>query len=308
MTPRLTIGITTRNRAGSLNACLRSLDLLAPLAPEILVFDDGSSPPAADQIDGGLPRPRILRDAASPGYIVGRNRLVREAAAPAVLLLDDDTRILSLESLEQALQVLDGDRSVAAIAFAQTEADGRPWPAAMQASPAQSPAIVASFIGFAHLVRRDAFLSVGGYREEFVHTGEEKDLCLRWLDGGRAVVYLPSAGIAHVTDPSGRDRARYLRRLVRNDCLNALYNDPLPRVLWTVPARYALYFRMRSAWGIRDPWGWAWIVRELGSRILPIVASRRPVSRATVRQWRALTRAPRPYAISAPAGRVANHA
>jgi hypothetical protein len=41
---------------------------------------------------------------------------------------------------------------------------------------------VASFIGFAHLVRRDVFLALGGYREDFVYLGEEKEFCLRLLD------------------------------------------------------------------------------------------------------------------------------
>ncbi len=308
MKPRLSIAITTRNRPASLNRCLQSIDVIRDLSPEILVFDDGSDPPAVDRITPGLISLRILRDLGSPGYIVGRNRLVREAAAPAVLLLDDDTRILSRKSIEQALAVLDGDPRVAAVAFSQAEADGRPWPAGMQPSSVTVPSIIASFIGFAHLVRRDVFLAVGGYREDFVHMGEEKDLCLRLLDSGHCVVYLPSAGIAHVTDASGRDRARYLRFLVRNDCLNALYNDPLPRVLWTVPARYALYFRMRAAWGIRDAWGWGWIAREVLSRAGPIVASRRPVSRATLKQWRTLVRAPRPYERPSPVTELREHA
>src|SRR5207237_777641 len=181
MTPRLTVGITTRDRPASLDTCLRSLDAIRSLCPEILVFDDGSHPPAIGGISQGIVAPRLLRDHRSPGYIVGRNRLVREAAAPAVLLLDDDTRIVSRESIEQALAVLNGDGRVAAVAFSQAEADGRPWPVRMQPSPVTRPSIVASFIGFAHLLRRDVFLALGGYREDFVYFGEEKDFCVRLL-------------------------------------------------------------------------------------------------------------------------------
>ena len=43
----LTVGITTRNRPDSLAACLASMRLIAHLDPEVLVFDDGSDPPAA---------------------------------------------------------------------------------------------------------------------------------------------------------------------------------------------------------------------------------------------------------------------
>jgi GT2 family glycosyltransferase len=289
MTPRLTIGITTKNRPDALRACLDSLDVLRALAPDVLVFDDGSEPPA----DAG--RARVLRDDTGAGYIVGRNRLVRAASASSVLLLDDDTRVFSRESVEQALDVLAADPRVAAVAFAQAEADGSPWPAGMQPSPVAYSCIVPSFIGFAHLLRRDVFLALGGYREDFIYYGEEKDFCLRLLDAGYRTVYLPAARIGHITAPAERSRTRYLRFVVRNDCLNALFNDPFPRVLWTVPGRYVMYFRMRRGWGIRDPWGWAWIARQLAPQAARAIFRRHPVSRATIRLWQDLKKAPIPY-------------
>jgi GT2 family glycosyltransferase len=293
--PKLTIGITTHNRAESLNRCLRSLRVLDALSPEILVFDDASSPPAVEAITTDVAGLRVLRDEAGPAQTaIGRNRLVRNASAAAVLLLDDDTFLLSRESIEQALAVLDADPRIAAVAFAQAEADGRPWPAHMQPSPVPFPSLVASFIGFAHLVRRDAFMAVGGYREDFNYIGEEKELCLRLVDAGYRIVYLPEAAVSHVPDPRGRDQARSLRFAVRNDCLTALYNDPVPRVLWTAPARYLLYFRLRHAGRVRDPWGWLWIARELVGRLKVIAARRRPVSAATLRVWQELKRSP-PY-------------
>lgn len=301
MTPRLTVGITTRNRPDALAACLASLAVLRPLDPEILVFDDGSEPPAA--ADGSIGMTiRVIRDGACPGYIVGRNRLVREARSTAVLLLDDDTRVLSMAAVERALRVLEQDPAAAAVAFAQAEADGSPWPAAMQPSRADYACVVPSFIGFAHLLRRGAFEALGGYREDFVYYGEEKDYCLRLIDAGYRTVYLPDALVSHIPDAAGRSRTRYLRFVARNDCLNALYNDPLPRVLWTVPARFFLYFRMRRGWGIRDPWGWLWLGRELMRGAGRCFAQRRPVSRATLRTWRTLRLSPVPY--DAPGGRA----
>ena len=165
-----------------------------------------------------------------------------------------------------------------AVAFAQAEADGRPWPAAMQPSRAANPSVIPSFIGFAHLLRRDLFLRLGGYREEFIYYGEEKDFCLRLLDAGYRTVYLPDALVSHIPDAAGRSRSRYLRYVVRNDCLNAFYNDPLPRVLWTLPARYLLYFRMRHGWRIPDPWGWLWVAREVLTYASRTREHRRPVS------------------------------
>jgi GT2 family glycosyltransferase len=284
----LTVGITTRNRPESLRACLASLSVIAGLEPEVLVFDDASASPAADHA-AACPLPvRVVRDDAAPGPIVGRNRLVKEAAGEFVLLLDDDTRILSIESVEAALQVLRGDRRVAAVAFAQAEADGRPWPDRMQPSTARVPAIVTSFIGFAHMVRRAAFLSVSGYREALGFYGEEKELCLRLVHAGHQTVYLPDARVAHVPDPANRDPRQHLRRVARNDCLNSLYNDPVSRLLWMLPARFVLYFRMRRSWQVADPWGGWWLARDLMRRLPAILRDRRPVSRATLARWRAI--------------------
>jgi GT2 family glycosyltransferase len=291
--PRLTVGITTRNRPQALAACLASLGHLSPLEPEILVFDDGSEPPA--RCDMPLPV-RVIRDPGSPGYIVGRNRLVREAAAPLVLLLDDDTRMLSATAVVNAMRLADADPRVAAVAFAQAETDGRPWPAAMQPSRADYTCVVPSFIGFAHLLRRGVFLSLGGYRESFVYYGEEKDYCLRLIDAGYRTVYLPDALVVHAPDTAGRSRQRYLRFVSRNDCLNALYNDPFPRVLWRLPARFLLYFRMRRGWKIHDPWGWAWLLREVARVARQPGFRRTPVSRATLETWRLLRMNPPRYA------------
>jgi GT2 family glycosyltransferase len=222
--------------------------------------------------------------------------LIRQAAAPFVLLLDDDARILDRESIVAALEVLRRDASIAAVGFAQAEADGRPWPAALQPARAAYPCIVPAYIGFAHLLRRDVSLAIGAYRSSFRFYGEEKEFCLRLLDAGYRVAYLPHARVIHVPDPSGRDEARWLRYVIRNDCLGALYNEPLTRLIWLVPARLVRYFRMRRAGRIADPGGMSWILRELLAQLGDVRRHRRPVKRSTIRRWRALRTSPPPLA------------
>ena len=304
MNPVLTVGITTRNRPTALAACLASLRAIVHLDPEILVFDDGSEPAVDPRTTAGDTNARVIRDAGSPGYIVGRNRLVREAASEFVLLLDDDAKLIGAAAVDAAIAVLRRDPGVGAVAFAQAEADGRPWPAGMQPSAAQVPSVVPSFIGFAHMIRRDRFLALGGYRETFGFYGEEKEFCLRLLDAGLHTVYLPDALVAHVVDPNSRDRRRYLRFVARNDCLNTLLNDPFTRLLWMLPARYALYFRMRRGWRIRDPWGGLWLLREIAGHFADVWKARRPVSRRTLKEWRALKAEQRAYRMPLQPGGV----
>jgi GT2 family glycosyltransferase len=293
----LTVGITSRERPLALIRCLESMSALAHLSPEVLVFDDGSPVPVAEQLAAhSFPVPyRIIRDDRAPGNIVGRNRLMREASAPRVLLLDDDAALLDNGAVDRALKVMEGDPQAAAIAFAQAERSGQPWDAAMQPSRSRESCVIPAYIGFAHLLRRDVFLELGGYRESFVFYGEEKDYCLRLIEAGYRTVYLPDALVVHEPDPGGRSKQRYLRYVTRNDCLHTLYNEPFTRAAWMVPARLAVYFRMRRVLNVSDRWGWLWIVRELAGNSGSILRERRPVSRATVDHWKRLRHSPEPY-------------
>ena len=295
---RLTIGITTRNRPDALRRCLRSLAAVAHLSPEIVVFDDASSTPVLECLAAwDLPLPvRVIRDDGAPGNIVGRNRLVREASAPSVLLMDDDAALVSADA-DRARAAAIGDRRArwARLRLRNAPPTARGGTKGCNRPEATCRAYVPAFIGFAHMLRREVFTAIGGYRESFVYYGEEKELCLRLIEAGYRTLYLPDALVIHEPDPSGRSRQRYLRYVTRNDCLAALYNEPLSRLVWLFPVRLELYFRMRRAWNIVDPWGWAWILGELWKTRGSVYRDRKPVSRQTLQTWKRLRTAPQPY-------------
>ncbi len=305
----LTVGITTRNRPDSLRRCLASLIVLGDLVSEVIVIDDASDEPPVEALKA-LPaalasRLTFVRQPGGRGPIVGRNAIVRRAGTSFVLLLDDDTVLLDPAPLLEAIGILAHHPEVAAVACAQAEADGSPWPPGAQPSAVDYPCFVPAFTGFAHIVCRAAFLEIGGYRESFVFYGEEKELCLRWLDAGRMVLYLPHARVVHAPDPSGRSASRYLRQVIRNDCLGAMYNEPLPLPLLTVPVRLYRYFVMRRHGKVRDGGGFGWIVGELIRSLPDVARSRRPVRWQTLRLWRSLRASParfEPRAAGRPVG------
>jgi GT2 family glycosyltransferase len=293
----LTIGITTRHRPQALGRLITSLELLAEFEPEVVVFDDASEPSAAETlktVPSSLPV-RIIRDEYGAAYIVGRNRIVRESRTPFVLLLDDDAVILSASPVREAMELLHKDVSVAAVGFAQAEADGRPWPLSMQPGAGSVPSLVPAYIGFAHLVRTEAFRAHGGYRELLVFYGEEKELCVRLWNAGLKVVYLPDARIAHVPDRGGRSDSRYVRYAIRNDCLFSILNEPWPMALLSIPVRLRRYGKMAKRISGGDAGGFRWLLAEL-VRVTPAAwRLRRSVSWKTVRQWRHLGRNVVPY-------------
>jgi GT2 family glycosyltransferase len=296
----VTVGIGTRNRPESLARCLRSLRLVEELIDAVIVVDDGSDTPLEPVVRRELgalaPRGlRFIRNETSRNVAAGRNLIAREARTPWVLNLDDDAVVVFPDAIRDGVRVLERDRQVAAVAFAQADAEGKPWPAGAQPAPVDYACYVAAFIGFAHLLRREAFLEVGGYREGLGQNGEEKELCMRLLDAGGRVVYLPRARVAHLADMAGRDPRRYLHQTVRNDVLGALYNDPLPVLLADVPLRLARYFTMRKGWKIHDPGGLGTILRDLAGGLRGTLRERRPVRLSTIRLWREMGRTRPPY-------------
>jgi GT2 family glycosyltransferase len=78
-------------------------------------------------------------------------------------------------------------------------------------------------------LRRDVFLKLGGYREELVHQGEERDYCIRLLDAGFCVRLGNAEPIFHY-ESSRRDFRRMDFFGRRNDILFAWHNVPLVRL------------------------------------------------------------------------------
>ena len=287
---RVTVGVVTRNRPEALRACLASLAVLGESLAEVIVVDDNGGVPldaALAAAPAGITR--VIRQHGDEGYIVARNAIVRAASTEAVLLMDDDAALLPDGRIFGALAMLDARPRVGAVACAMAEPNGEPWHASMQPAPVDYACYVASFIGFAHLVRRSVFLQVGGYRESFYFYGEEKDLCIQLLQAGYDVVYMPDVRVVHDLDPSGRNRSKYVRYVVRNDCLFALYNEPWPMLIVSVPVRLTRYFAMSRGLADRAA-SFAWIFGELARRLPGVLADRRPVSWSTIRQWRRLVR------------------
>ncbi|MDB4906956.1 MAG: family 2 glycosyl transferase [Gemmatimonadetes bacterium] len=295
----LSIGIATKGRPVSVRRCIESLASLGALVREIVVVDDGSEPAIERALRDGLPdalstRLRVIRHDVNRGLAASRNRVVLECSAPFVLSLDDDTELRDPDGIIRAVQAIEGDSKVAIVAITQTDKDDVAWPG-MQPAAVTVPSIVASFIGYAHLLRRETFLALGGFREPMSIMNEEPELSLRLLDAGYHVLYLPGTRVAHLVDPYNRDSRRYLFLSARNNVLASLYDDPLPVLLIRVPMRLVGYFRMRRGWKIDDPGGFVRLVGNLLSNLPDTWRRRTPVKLGTIFEWRRLVRSPRPY-------------
>lgn len=222
--PLASVVITTKNRRDELRGAVESA-LSQSVPAEVLVMDDGSTDGSSEMMRNEYPSVRLESSDRSFGLIVQRNRAARLAAAGIIFSIDDDAFFTSPYTVEQTLAEFDDPR-VGAVAIPFTEP--RKSPVVHQRSPSAGRIFVTdTFIGTAHALRRDLFLSLGGYRESLVHQGEESDFCLRMLEAGY-VVRLGSADLIHHMESPLRDRRRMIFYGRRNDVLFAWHNVPLP--------------------------------------------------------------------------------
>jgi len=296
----VTVSITTRNRPHALVRCLRSLPLAAGVIDRIIVADDASDPPVqADDIEAiaasiAIPID-LIRVNARAGTASAKNLIAGQARTPYLLSLDDDAFLVEGQAIERAVRILEKDGGIGAIAFAQADEHGVRRDVSQQPGPWERATYVPAFIGFGCVLRRDYLLAVGGYRALFRIHGEEREVCLRWLDRGWNVVYLPDAHVAHVADPGNRDPLDYVRHVIRNDCLNALYNEPMPRALISIPLRLRNFTRMAARLPGGDPQGIRWIVSELWSQWPDVRRTRHALRWRTFAEWSRLRTGAVPY-------------
>lgn len=214
--------ITTKNRKEELRVALRSA-FRQTIQPEILVVDDGSTDGTAEMVRTEFPRAILHHFEQSKGYIVRRNEGARLAKSEVIFSIDDDAAFAAPEVVEQTLAEFDSPR-VGAVAIPYSDVN-KDRVVRQKAPDRERIWVTDRYIGTAHAVRRDVFLKLGGYRENFVHQGEEGDFCLRMLNAG-FVTRLGNANPIHHFESPRRDYRRMDFFGRRNDVLFSWHNVP----------------------------------------------------------------------------------
>lgn len=281
--PRFSVVITTRNRGDDLLVAIESVLAQEGTAVEVLVYDDASDDCSPDRVEQVFPEVRLFRHTQRTGYIVHRNAGYRDARGEFVVSIDDDAYFTDRQTLARVAELFDHHAEAGAFALPYVEPH-RDWGSGKM--PAQPVAAqLRSYVGCAHAVRRELFLPLGGYRELLVHQGEERDFCIRLLDAGHSVLYADTSPIVHTVNPS-RSRSRMAYYGFRNTLLFSALNAPqpfvIPRMLANCGQLMVYRFRLSDVplrlWSLAAGFGASW----------KYYSSRKPVSRATWRQFRSL--------------------
>jgi GT2 family glycosyltransferase len=202
---------------------LQSLDRLAalPERPPVIVVDHGSADGTAAAVAEGHPDVTLLALRHNHGA-AGRNIGVAVAATPYVAFSDDDSW-WDPGALPAAAAILDRHPEVGLVAARMlVGSEGRSDPvnelmadSPLRATPDLPYPHVLGFLACGAVVRRSAFLDVGGFDPAFGVGGEEELLALDLAAQEHRLVY--AAGVTARHHPAARspDGTR-ARRQVRN--------------------------------------------------------------------------------------------
>jgi GT2 family glycosyltransferase len=221
---RTTVVIATRNRAAELDRTLSELTAL-PERPPIIVVDNASTDGTPQRLAARFPDVRVLRMPRNLGA-VARNRGVLAAATPYVAFSDDDSW-WAPGALAEAERILDGSPRLALIAARTLVGPRREldpvnllmWRSPLpEQEPTPGGRPVLGFLACSAVVRRRAFLDVGGFAQFIRVGGEEKLLAYDLAAAGWQLVYAPGL-VAHHHPSAVRDPAARRVLELRNDLL-----------------------------------------------------------------------------------------
>lgn len=265
---RVSVVVITYNRCKELDRTLRRLAEL-PEEPRVIVVDNASTDGTADMVRSRHPGVTLLTPGTNLGA-VGRNLGVRSAETPYVAFCDDDTWY-DRGALRLAADLLDAHPTLAVVTASITvEPDGKldDICSEMAESPLdRTPGIpghpLLSFLAGVSIVRRDAFLSAGGFSSRLWLGGEEELLASDLARAGWQMSYVPEL-VAH--HRASRLRDAHLRR--RHGIRNTLWFTWLRRPLPSAAVRTARLLRRLprdrvTAQGVGDAIrGLPWVLRE----------------------------------------------
>ncbi|HET6818021.1 MAG TPA: glycosyltransferase family 2 protein [Mycobacteriales bacterium] len=227
----LSIVIPNYNGASVLHRCLDALDGQTAQADEVIVVDNGSTDGSAQAATRGRSLSLIsLSD--NRGFGAAANVGVRACSAEAVAVLNSDARPSAgwVERMKQFHRdgawswggvLLDTAGAVESAGDCYSYA-GHSYKALRGADRGQLPSApyeVFAVPGAAVVVDRDAFLELGGYREDLFLYYEDIDLAFRAHYAGYTAWVLPDVFVEHdLAGSSSRRRATYF--IARNavDC------------------------------------------------------------------------------------------
>lgn len=215
---RVVVAVLSWNGLEHLKHCLPALAAQqAPGVPwQTVVLDNGSWDDTRQWVEAHHPEVRLVRSDVNLGFCGGNHKLVEQTDADAIVFLNNDTRPEPdwLAALVDAYGAADDDVAAVSGAIVDWQGerldfargvvtfDGHAFqrgfgrPLSEEALPAAGTEL-AFACGGNMIVRRDAYLEVGGFDRDYFAYLEDVDLGWRLWAAGHRIVFTPDAVVHH---------------------------------------------------------------------------------------------------------------
>ena len=229
---RASVVVASHNRRERLLASLPH-HLSLPEGPEVVVVDNHSTDGTAEALAVAHPEVRVIRTATNLGG-AGRNVGVKAVDTPYVAFSDDDSW-WAPDALATAADLMDADPRLGAVqAHILVGEDERDDPMCLEMAesplpgePGQAGHPILSWVACAVVVRREAFLAVGGFSGRLWLGGEEELVGWDLASQGWLMSYVPEVVAHHDPPPhTGRPERRELG--IRNTLWTTWLRRPAP--------------------------------------------------------------------------------
>ena len=235
--------ILNYNGRALLPACLAAAQ--AQTVPAVVVVaDNGSTDGSLDLLRAEYPHVTVLDLGRNWGFAAGYNRALAQVDTPWLVLLNNDAelapdwleRLLAFAATRPAAAILGGKLRLAQPGPHRLQSAGAKFTSAGTAfeigwgapdtGQYDTPGPVGVIPGAAMLIRREAWLALGGFDPDYGAYLEDVDLCWRaWL-AGYEVHYRPEAVARHHygATAGGRLSPYRIRAMQRNRLANMVKN------------------------------------------------------------------------------------
>lgn len=271
MTIGLEVVVVTRNSARHIGACIESI---VSVGCSPIVVDNGSTDDTLEIVRAKSREAKVIPTGENLGYGKAMNLGFAQTLGEFVILSNPDVIFLE-NSIAQMLHYTKTHPRVAVVGPQQMFPDGgwqrsygelpgiwsgikdasgittfqnairrALWPKKLDSNEKNVPYVDGAVL----LLRREAFLEMNGFDEDFYFYSDESDLCARLTEAGWRVTFLPTAEVIHVrgADSMKVDRSeRFVRYMVRSQAL--LARKHLPRWKATVYSKLQICHFARLA-------------------------------------------------------------
>jgi GT2 family glycosyltransferase len=220
-----------------IRASLESLLAQSRAPAEVVVVDNSPGGSFAQDLRGYADQVRVLETGANIGYSPAVNLAAANARSDYIVTLNSDARV-EPGCLERLAAVADSDPQTLIVGAQILLEDGATHnaganplhptgisPAGGYGEPREQgePRDVAVVSGACCLTRREAFIALGGFVDEFFLFYDDPDMGWRALIAGMRVVYCPEAAAVHGYEFGRRGKRKWFL-LERNRLFSLLAN------------------------------------------------------------------------------------